>query len=330
MAPSASMSSFAGRPLHVRVGLGLAALGRPGYINLNHDAHLGADKSVDALEAHSHSVLDAAYARGIRHFDAARSYGSSEAFLSSWLSKRNIKPKEDVLVTSKWGYSYTAGFRVDTGGEPHEVKEHSAANLAKQVLETAELLGEYVDVYQIHSATIDSGFLNDDVLEALAKVKEERGWRLGLTLSGTGQADTLRTALERAPSDLFSCVQATWNVYEQSVGDALLEASQKGLDVIIKEAMANGRVLRSPAVTQMADELGVTPDALALACALALPCNPVVLSGAATGEHVSSNVDAVSALDVLMSHPGAREKLLEQCRMDPKSYWDERSQLAWN
>ena len=169
------MSSFAGRPLHVRVGLGLAALGRPGYINLNHDAHLGADKSVDALEAHSHSVLDAAYARGIRHFDAARSYGSSEAFLSSWLSKRNIKPKEDVLVTSKWGYSYTAGFRVDTGGEPHEVKEHSAANLAKQVLETAELLGEYVDVYQIHSATIDSGFLNDDVLEALAKVKEERG-----------------------------------------------------------------------------------------------------------------------------------------------------------
>ena len=39
---------------------------------------------------------------------------------------------------------------------------------------------------------------------------------------------------------LFDCVQATWNVMEQSAGPALLEAREAGLEVIVKEALANG------------------------------------------------------------------------------------------
>ena len=66
------------------LGLGLAALGRPGYINLGHDGDVG-DTDVDAMERHAHEVLDAAYEGGVRYFDAARSYGRAEAFLASWL-----------------------------------------------------------------------------------------------------------------------------------------------------------------------------------------------------------------------------------------------------
>ena len=65
-----------------RIGLGLAALGRPGYINLGHDADLGVARTPEALEARCHQVLDAAYAGGVRYFDAARSYGRAEAFLA--------------------------------------------------------------------------------------------------------------------------------------------------------------------------------------------------------------------------------------------------------
>ena len=68
-----------------RLGLGLAALGRPGYLNLGHGAQLGGDRSVAALRARTHEVLDAAYAAGIRDFDAARSYGRAEEFLGEWL-----------------------------------------------------------------------------------------------------------------------------------------------------------------------------------------------------------------------------------------------------
>ena len=74
------------------IGLGLAALGRPGYINLGRDEDLGADRCVRALERRTHEVLDAAHAVGVRYFDAARSYGRAEEFLGSWLRSRDIEP----------------------------------------------------------------------------------------------------------------------------------------------------------------------------------------------------------------------------------------------
>src|SRR5881275_1822007 len=47
-----------------RIGLGLAALGRPGYINLGHARDLASHTGVAALEAQTHAVLDAAWAAG--------------------------------------------------------------------------------------------------------------------------------------------------------------------------------------------------------------------------------------------------------------------------
>ena len=90
-----------------RIGLGLAALGRPGYINLGHAADLDGDYGVAAMAANAHAVLDAAWAAGIRYFDAARSYGRAEEFLAGWLRARGIDPTA-VTVGSKWGYAYTA------------------------------------------------------------------------------------------------------------------------------------------------------------------------------------------------------------------------------
>jgi len=57
------------------IGLGLAALGRPAYINLGREKDLGNDRSIAALEERSHGVLNAAYDAGVRYVDAARSYG---------------------------------------------------------------------------------------------------------------------------------------------------------------------------------------------------------------------------------------------------------------
>ena len=69
-----------------QIGLGLAALGRPAYINLGHGQDV-VDPSVEEMERAAHQVLDAAYEGGVRWFDAARSYGRAEAFLASWLGR---------------------------------------------------------------------------------------------------------------------------------------------------------------------------------------------------------------------------------------------------
>ena len=62
----------AGGPVVSRIGLGLAALGRPAYITSGREADLP-DRSVAGLRARTFSMLDAACAAGVRYVDAARS-----------------------------------------------------------------------------------------------------------------------------------------------------------------------------------------------------------------------------------------------------------------
>ena len=104
-----------------RIGLGLAAIGRPGYITLGRATDLGRDRSIDAMRDRCHELLDAAWENGVRYIDAARSYGLAESFLASWLEQRSLS-RRDLTVGSKWGYTYTADWR--TGVEVNEVKDH--------------------------------------------------------------------------------------------------------------------------------------------------------------------------------------------------------------
>ena len=184
------------------------------------------------------------------------------------------------------------------------------------------------------------------VLEALRKLKVEKHVQLGLSLSGVQQASTLAKALEiplEAPSGLsgdrlFDCVQATYNCAEQSVGPALLQAREAGLDVIVKEAMANGRLLKGPPASRVkaaADKLKVAPDALCLAAVMVQSFRPLVLSGAATPEQVESNADALALADKVLrgEMEEAREEieaLMRDTLVAPDAYWAERSALAWN
>jgi len=62
------------QPMTAQLGLGMAALGRPGYVTLNHATDLGGELDPAAMERHAHQVLDAAYQVGVRYYDMARSY----------------------------------------------------------------------------------------------------------------------------------------------------------------------------------------------------------------------------------------------------------------
>ncbi len=304
------------------IGLGLAALGRPGYINLGHSSDLAGHTDVGSMERAAHAVLDAAYTGGVRYFDAARSYGRAEAFLGSWLEQRGFGP-DDVTVGSKWGYTYTADWHVDA--KVHEVKDLSAAHLRRQIDESRELLGNHLRLYQIHSATLDSGVLDDpEVLFELGKLRAS-GMAIGFTATGPHQAQTIERALEVGE---FDAVQATWNLLERSAGPALAAAHAEGLGVIVKEALANGRLTARgdvPELAAAARVTGRTEDALALAAVLAQPWVDVALSGAATVDQLQSNLVALGldlGPDVL--------KRLDAIGEDPETYWEERSELAWN
>ncbi|MET8719479.1 aldo/keto reductase [Streptomyces misionensis] len=308
------------------IGLGLAAVGRPGYINLGRDEDLGADRSVAALRARTHELLDAAYAQGVRYFDAARSYGRSEEFLADWL---NARPDvQDVVVGSKWGYTYTAGW--STEAERHEVKDHGLATYERQRAETDALLGDRLDLYQIHSVTPDSPALTDKELHARLAEAAAGGLTVGFSTSGPAQADAIRAALAVTVDGepLFRTVQSTYNVLEHSAGPALADAHDAGLTVIVKEGMANGRLAgpNAPeALRAVAAETGLGCDAVALAWILSRPWVGVVLSGAATVTQLASNLHA-PAVDLDAEQMTRLATLTE----DPGAYWQRRGELPWH
>jgi aryl-alcohol dehydrogenase-like predicted oxidoreductase len=304
-----------------RTGLGLAALGRPAYINVGRDGALPADRSVAAMRAATWQVLDAAYAAGVRWVDVARSYGRSEEFLAGWLDERG---HSDITVSSKWGYAYVGGWRTDA--DVHEVKEHSLARFRAQLAETRRLLGSRVAVYQVHSLTADSPLFDDAALQdAIAGLAAE-GVRTGFSTSGPAQAETVRRALglEAGGRRLFTTVQSTWNLLEPSAGGALAEAHARGVHVIVKEALANGRLATAPPepVRRAAERHGTGPDAIALAAALAQPWADTVLSGAVSVAQLTSNL-AATTIDL------ADLDEFGDLATTPADYWRDRAALPW-
>src|SRR2546423_13293759 len=317
--------------MSAQLGLGLAALGRPGYVTLNHAADLGGRTDPASMELHAHEVLDAAYDAGIRYIDAARSYGRAEDFLASWLEKRGIEPGE-VLVASKWGYTYTAGW--STSATQHEVKDHSLAAFERQLGESVERLGRYLSLYQIHSVTAEGRTLDDVALiNAIARLRE-RGIRAGLSVSGAGQEVAIRRALEvrRDGERVFDSVQATWNLLERGAGSALEDAHGAGIKVVVKESLANGRltqgnrnendVFARPVgrIQEIAEARGTTIEMQALAAALSRPWADVVLSGAATTQQIQSTVAALGT-----AYDPEIEEQLRSISISSAEYWRARS-----
>ena len=324
MTTSMIQSSFI-VPEMTSLGLGLAALGRPAYMTLGRDRDFGAERSVEAMQRRCHDMLDAAYARDIRYVDAARSYGLAERFLASWCETRQLA-LDAITIGSKWGYTYTGGWQMDAA--VHETKRLAVDTLRRQWAESRALLGARLRLYQIHSATLESGVLDDRaVLDELARMRGE-GVAIGLTVTGPRQGDTIRHALAVRVDGVnpFSSVQATWNLLEPSAAPALAEAHAAGWRVIVKEVLANGRLTNAHADASTAALLhpaataGTTLDALAVAAALSQPWTTTVLSGAVTDAQLDSHASA-RALLPLTPLPSAAEA--------PEAYWRRRGGLAW-
>jgi aryl-alcohol dehydrogenase-like predicted oxidoreductase len=319
-----------------RLGIGLAAVGRPGYITLGRSADLPPERTVEALYARAADILDAARDAGLRYVDVARSYGRAEEFVARWLRARGLGAG-DVTVGSKWGYRYTAGWQIDA--PVHEEKELSLARFRAQLADTRALLGDTLALYQIHSATAESAVLADEaLLRALVEARRSGALRaVGLTLSGASSRRTLELALAaRVDGErVFDAVQATYNVLEPSLGDALREARAAGLGVILKEVHANGRL--TPAnllpddqnlrrrLAEIAEACATPVDHLAVAFAASFAAADVVLSGAATTAQLRSHL---AGMEVVLDPAtlGALQELAEPVEV----YWRRRAALPWH
>ena len=308
-----------------KIGLGLAALGRPEYINIKTDNEV--DQTEEAFKQNTRNVLDFAYQKGIRYFDTAPSYGKGEAFLQEW---NNSKKHKDVILSTKWGYTYVANWELGYQGK-HEIKEHSIDKLSEQWQVSKNLLPQ-LKIYQVHSATFESEILkNTIVLNKLHDIKTEFGLQIGITTSGPNQKDVINEALKIKINNqpLFDSFQITYNVLEQSTLSILKTLKQHNKTIIIKEALANGRVFNdnkySNQLKHISKKYGVGIDALALRFVIDSIQPNYVLSGASNTKQLEENL---KALNFNLTQEEINN--LSTLKNNPEAYWSERNELEWN
>lgn len=313
-----------------QLGLGTAALGRPQYINLRQEKVQTSD--LETFRQNGFQVLEKAYQSGIRYFDTAPGYGMAEGLLFEWLQSKN---DASIQVATKWGYTYVANF--DPDAKIHEIKEHSLTKLNEQ-WETSKAFATHLKVYQIHSATLETGVLeNDAILNRLASLKNEHDIKIGISTTGANQVEVIKKAMEVRIDgrSLFDAFQVTYNILDQSLMGVLERLLPEERSIIVKEAMANGRLFRNKNYSHydglydlmetLARKYNVGVDAIALNFCLRNIPHGVVLSGASNSDQIIDNMKAITfELDDLEI-----DKLINY-KVDETHYWKERKRLAWS
>ena len=137
-----------------------------------------------------------------------------------------------MTISSKWGYVYTADWEV--AADPPEVKHHDVDTFRRQLSETREHLGDWLALYQIHSATPDSGVLGerrgaerDGRVRPPARRQRQRH-EPGRDDRSRGVARASSAPCRRPGTCTSARPRMRWRA--------------RGLKVIVKEALANGRL----------------------------------------------------------------------------------------
>jgi aryl-alcohol dehydrogenase-like predicted oxidoreductase len=314
----------------INIGFGTAAIGRPLYINIK-QKHNTEPFSLPNFKKNSLDVLEDAYRQGVRFFDTSPGYGLAEELVLGWIQSKN---DASISVATKWGYTYVANF--DENAIQHEIKEHSLEKLNQQWEFSKQLL-PYLKVYQIHSATLDTGVLdNKAILQRLHQIKKEYNIIIGLTTTGVNQVEVLKKAvtirIENEP--LFSSFQTTYNIMEQSILQLKEIFLYTNNQLIIKESLANGRLMPNTSfkeynslyeyLTKLADKYNVGADAIGIRFCIDSFPDAVILSGASSAHQLQSNL-AAKTFKLLKEEM----ELLSSYKIDPIMYWGERKQLSW-
>lgn len=267
-----------------RVGYGAMQLAGPGVF--------GPPEDRDAAIA----VLRAAVDLGINHIDTADFYGP---YITNELIRAALAPyPADLHIVTKVGAR-----RDEQGGWPHA---RTPAELREQVHDNLRHLGlDVLDVVNLRvggQEDAEPGSIAEQ-FGALAELQQQGLIRhLGLSTVG---ADQVAEAQSIAP---VVCVQNLYNIARRG-DDALVDATaRQGIAFVPYFPLGGFSPLQSDALQSVADRLGATPLAVALAWLLHRSPNILLIPGTSSVAHLRENVaaaglklpdDAIAELDTI-------------------------------
>jgi len=225
----------------IELGLGLLSIGRP----------WGHRRQAPPSEPDAFALLEKATALGIRFFDTAPAYGSSEAILGRFLRETGAT----AVVSTKMGEWWDGESGVST-------VDHRYDALARSIDCSLERLGR-IDLLQIHKATA-SNLVSRDVSRAIDYARQCGVQHFGASVSDVAAAQAAR--------------QTGWCSYLQfpfnQANTALAPIFHLGLKNIINRPLAMGAIQSS---------------AQAFAFIRRQPFDGVVLTGTKSVAHLVEN-----------------------------------------
>ncbi|MHB1420146.1 MAG: aldo/keto reductase [Bacillota bacterium] len=176
-------------------------------------------------ESHAQAVavVRSAYEQGVRFFDTARAYSTSEECIGEALED----VRDQVVIATK-----------TIARKPEKILEELATSLKN-------LRTDYVDLYQLHNVveekTLEKILAPGGALELLQQKKASGVIRhIGIT------SHRLQTAIKAVETGAFETVQFPFNYIEKDALSSLYPAAQKmGMGVIVMKPLAGGVILQT-------------------------------------------------------------------------------------
>jgi aryl-alcohol dehydrogenase-like predicted oxidoreductase len=247
---------------HIELGLGCLSLGR--------SWGRAADAPPD--ERTALDLLRVAGELGVRVFDTAPAYGSSERRLGIFLKTLPPELLKECTVATKFGEHWIADSQTT-------IVDHSYDALMRSIEQSLRLLPR-IDLLQLHKATVDV-LADAGVARVLEQVKS-----LGMPFLGVSLSD-LETATAAVKDGRFASLQFPYSSMNPSLQPVFAMATQLKLNVFVNRPFATGHLLGGNERAQGKDE-----KEQAFAAILQQPFSGVILTGTKSVTHLRENVSS--------------------------------------
>jgi len=188
--------------------------------------------SMGAGSTTSPAIVQAAFEKGIRHFDTAAGYsfGSNEQMIGNVIHKMGVRDKANI------GTKDTI---------PQKCVGLSAGEAREKTIKMIEaslkrMKTDYVDIYYLHDLNSVEMVNNPGILEGLAVIKEQKkALQIGVS-THTNMAEIINETIKH---DVFDVILTSYNFTmadDTTMNDAVTAAGKKGLGILAMKTQAGG------------------------------------------------------------------------------------------
>ena len=156
---------------------------------------------------------------------------------------------------------------------------------------------------------------------------------MGFPLAAQNKKKTIEKLLKiNEKLKLFSFLQSTVNIFEQSCIPILKEAHNQKINIIAKEVFSNGLLTNANKdyhqehlnnLQNIAKEIDLTLEQISYLWVYQLPFIKIILTGASTVSQLQENLNCLKKLNTAIPN-------LDNLNLSVEDYWSTRKSLSWN